>query len=116
VHYSYTARSAADKQDEEIYMSAGSWGQNIAKLYMGTKNPHQNTKTLFEQIPRFQACSRQFMIKFVKATSSSYSQDYELSQSLTLTDGRTAYLYSNKVCTIADDTFLPLYFKNLQSY
>jgi hypothetical protein len=113
LHYAYYPAVAADRQDEEVYLSGEGWNQGRVKLY--TAGGEQTVSSFFAQVPYFQACSRQFLIKF-KKNGASISTNYTATQHLTLADGRTAYLYENQDGTTSDGSFTGLYFSRLQSY
>ncbi len=115
LHYSYYPATPEEKRDEEIYLSGSSWDSARAKLYTANEDGRYSVSAFFKQVPNFQSCGRQFLIKFSK-TGSTISTDYVLLQKLSLTDGRTAYLYTNQACDIVDNDFAPLYFAGLTSY
>ena len=50
-------------------------------------------------MPEAQACSRVFIIQFQEGTE--FDGQYDLAKSVPLADGRTAYIYQNKVCATA---------------
>lgn len=115
LHYSWYAASSEDDQDEEVYLSAASWTKSRTKLFTDPQDNPRPIEALFAAVPNFQVCSRQFLIKFTKRPPT-IDVNYVQTESLTLADGRTAFLYEHKQCTSPDDSFTGLYFKNLRSY
>lgn len=52
---------------------------------------------LFSNVPRLQACIREFVIYFEEGLNG-YDGEYDLVSTIRLADGRTAYLHRNKTC------------------
>ncbi len=77
-----------------------------SKLYSA-----QNLEKMFEQVPELQACLRGVRVTYEKLPDET---DYNLNSSHILNNGKTVYLYSEKVCTGLNETADLL--KNIQSY
>lgn len=58
---------------------------------------------VFNNVPQFQACSREFILQFVEGLEG-YENDYTLAKTLPLADGRTVYLYRSDACASIYDS------------
>lgn len=80
--------------------------QGIASLYNA-----RNLKDIFEKVPYLQACQRGVTITYEKILD---SLDKELRQTVQLNNGKTVYLYTEKLCPELNETVELL--TNLRAY
>jgi hypothetical protein len=98
--YMYTP-PAKDQQEELSISSKNAFSRNAARLYAG-----RNVKEVFEAIPKMQACQRGIALYYSKPTD--HNDDQVLKQSISLNNGKTLYMYTQKSCDDLDDIALLL--------
>jgi hypothetical protein len=87
--YYHIAADANTPSSEEISIATNN------SIWVGVGRLNSGI-SLFDQVPDFQRCSKEFTIRFVN--SADIDPDFNLVNTKLLADGRTAYLYKNSSC------------------
>jgi hypothetical protein len=103
--YLFDTGNVADSQSE---LSVSTYPvRSTEKLYIA-----QNTKQLFDAVPKLQACSRG--IKLVDHKFPTTDTENELQNTVHVSDGRTIFIYVEKGCPELKDT--ANLFQNVRTY